>query len=1007
MVVTRASAAANPAATATTAATARPISNADLLKRLLVDVMEKPAGHPIELALKNAGVESVVDLMQCFDSDFASLTYEEVVKNDDGSESTKIKNLRLSDHRVLLWMKYYLLHLEFNKGGLTAEDLEGIEKADFDRFRTSNASLPPIPNPPPTTSVTHQSNKTNAVNDFKKGIKRDISTYPILKDARFFDHFELQLLTQARAHDVVDVFTPSYKPRGQDEIDLFVEKQKFGMAILVHCIQTDIGCTFIREHQKDFDAQKCWAKIVGEARSSTRAELAMTDLQDRLMQARLDSNWRGTATGFLLYWKDLLRKLEDLMPDDEHYPFKVKKRLLRSAVNGHPALQSVDKMDQDQIARGQGPLDFTQYFDILQSAAALVDHEHSITKRPTKRVVNYLDMTNEEYLELTNPDIAERDVHATNMTTQGTKTKGNKDDGLFVDRDIWFKLSPQIQQAIRDARESKPPANRPMQRIAKMTEMSSASESMMEMTDDLAPDPNLVFEDINPDSETLPADFDPDVQQLLLNKSNVKPMTQADIRSVLATSQQRRKNEILNKQQHVKKTIVVDGVTYTANVTCITYNVTAHEHRREGSALIDRGANGGMAGADVKLIETTERKADVNGIDNHEVKNLPICTVAATVQSSKGPIIVIMHQFAYLGKGSTILSSGQIEAFKNHCDDRSMKVGGTQRITTMDGYVIPLSIRNGLPYMALRPPTDHELDTLPHVLLTSDMEWDPSSLDNEFTFDDDWADARCDDPEGIPPYDDNRFSLTGEYQGRHVAFMDAFSSTPDIMDFDQSIDFLIYESNRHTVITKEPDYEAIRPCFAWAPIDIIKKTFAATTQYARNSYRLPFRRHYRARFPALNVPRRQEPVATDTVFSDTPAICDGSTCAQIFVGRNSLVTDVYGMKTMKQFVNTLEDNVRKRGAMDKLISDRAQVEISGRVHDFLRALCIDDWQSEPHHQWQNFAENRWNTVKTYTNNVLNRTGAPAGTWLLCILWVCYILNHIAVPSLNYVLQWKL
>ena len=64
-----------------------------------------------------------------------------------------------------------------------------------------------------------------------------------------------------------------------------------------------------------------------------------------------------------------------------------------------------------------------------------------------------------------------------------------------------------------------------------------------------------------------------------------------------------------------------------------------------------------------------------------------------------------------------------------------------------------------------------------------------------------------------------------------------------------------------------------------------------------------------------------EPVATDSVFADVPAIDDGSTIAQIYVGQNTLFTDVYPMKTEKQFFNTLEDNIRKRGAMDKLISD--------------------------------------------------------------------------------------
>ena len=38
----------------------------------------------------------------------------------------------------------------------------------------------------------------------------------------------------------------------------------------------------------------------------------------------------------------------------------------------------------------------------------------------------------------------------------------------------------------------------------------------------------------------------------------------------------------------------------------------------------------------------------------------------------------------------------------------------------------------------------------------------------------------------------------------------------------------------------------------------------------------------------------------------------------------SEVCDAQGLKSPKQFVNLLEDNIRKRGAMDKLVSDRAQ-----------------------------------------------------------------------------------
>ena len=44
------------------------------------------------------------------------------------------------------------------------------------------------------------------------------------------------------------------------------------------------------------------------------------------------------------------------------------------------------------------------------------------------------------------------------------------------------------------------------------------------------------------------------------------------------------------------------------------------------------------------------------------------------------------------------------------------------------------------------------------------------------------------------------------------------------------------------------------------------------------------------------------------------------------------------MRSGKQFVNTLEDNIHRRGAMDKLISDSAKNEISHKVKDSILLL---------------------------------------------------------------------
>ena len=108
----------------------------------------------------------------------------------------------------------------------------------------------------------------------------------------------------------------------------------------------------------------------------------------------------------------------------------------------------------------------------------------------------------------------------------------------------------------------------------------------------------------------------------------------------------------------------------------------------------------------------------------------------------------------------------------------------------------------------------------------------------------------------------------------------------------------------HTVTTKEPDYQSLRPFFGWINPNFIKKTFENTTQYARIPMGTLLKRAFKSPNPALNVHRRPEPVACDIVYADTPAIDDGSKAAVLFVGTRTLVTDIYGIKTDKQFVGT-------------------------------------------------------------------------------------------------------
>ena len=120
---------------------------------------------------------------------------------------------------------------------------------------------------------------------------------------------------------------------------------------------------------------------------------------------------------------------------------------------------------------------------------------------------------------------------------------------------------------------------------------------------------------------------------------------------------------------------------------------------------------------------------------------------------------------------------------------------------------------------------------------------------------------------------------------------------------------------------------------------------------------------------------------------------------RFLVCKRTLVTDVYPLKFQKQFVNTIEDNIRFRGAMTKLISDYAKVEISNKVTDILRMYHCSIWKSQPYHQNQNQAEGRYCTLKSWTNTIMNRTDAPADCWLLCMIHASYILNRLSCEEL--------
>ena len=88
----------------------------------------------------------------------------------------------------------------------------------------------------------------------------------------------------------------------------------------------------------------------------------------------------------------------------------------------------------------------------------------------------------------------------------------------------------------------------------------------------------------------------------------------------------------------------------------------------------------------------------------------------------------------------------------------------------------------------------------------------------------------------------------------------------------------VFSANLHQSSPQEPDWNTQRPFLAWTSPSSIKDTFHVITRHGTVPYTQDYiKKHFKSRNPAFSIPKCSEAVATDTIFSDTPAVDDGST----------------------------------------------------------------------------------------------------------------------------------
>ena len=410
--------------------------------------------------------------------------------------------------------------------------------------------------------------------------------------------------------------------------------------------------------------------------------------------------------------------------------------------------------------------------------------------------------------------------------------------------------------------------------------------------------------------------------------------------------------------------------------------------------LVDHGTNGGLAGSYMHVIHRTHRKTNIQGIDNHEVTGLDVVTGQPSSTPLKEKSLAYSMNMPTLGRDHPFIHQVNLNGLRPMLmKNLSKLVVPNLSLLWMD----ILSLSSSRMVWPMPPPLENpQIRTWTHI----HMSFSPLLIN------------------GI--HQSLTMILHTLMDWTPVKSLTNLLVTPCLMPMEISMSASLPTSTSSWMHLQKIVGHTQKSLLFSQPISITVHPKSLTRMpYAHSLHGHP---HPASRtlsmsppgMGLLHIPRItsrstlslaiQFSTSTDTVklLQQTPysLTLHGSTMAQFFCGRDTLVCDAYDIKSTKQFINTLSDNIRKRGAMDLLISDEGKYEISQQVTELLRSLFIQDYQSEPHHQHQNKAENRFGLAKRYTNTVMNTTGCPAFCWLLCLQYICVVLNHLASPTLQ-------
>ena len=318
-------------------------------------------GTALRLWVHHPSVLDLLDLVSWDQEEFKTTPAHHIYSIDDKDQALYLRTNQIKQVSGLITYMKHIYHTHnpdpASSGDFSPFTLDQWSQHTSSMFRAyliqhlaNHIGPEPVPSGPISSSrPTGYSPAAIELMGFKKGIKREISEYPSLKDERYFDGFKRSLFIVAKTHECSEVLDPNYTPGSEpEEKELFEAKQTFMFSVFNKNLQTDMGKTIARKHLAHTDAQVVWKELSEHMKTSSKGDSEKRRVTQYVTNTVLDDNFKGTTEQFVLHFNEQFRQLEEISEDDERLPPSVKLTLLRTAVRSINDLRIVETLDEFQ-----------------------------------------------------------------------------------------------------------------------------------------------------------------------------------------------------------------------------------------------------------------------------------------------------------------------------------------------------------------------------------------------------------------------------------------------------------------------------------------------------------------------------------------------------------------------------------------------------------------------------------------------------------------------------------